>query len=106
MTEKNACKKLVQDMQSKYPQQELKLFDAGKNLGFSGGNNVVIKYFLELFCYHALRLSYKSSMALTISFILSLIPVRIIFKSLILLYCAIFFKGAYIFGHYCIKREL
>ena len=45
--EKNACKKLVQDMQSKYPQQELKLFDAGKNLGFSGGNNVVIKYFLE-----------------------------------------------------------
>lgn len=42
-----ACEELIKNLQNQYPQKELKFFDAGKNLGFSGGNNIVIKYFLE-----------------------------------------------------------
>lgn len=41
------CKRLVEEYQEKYPAQELLFFDVGKNLGFSGGNNIVIKYFLQ-----------------------------------------------------------
>lgn len=45
--ERNACEALVKELTAKNPDTELKFFDAGKNLGFSGGNNVVIKYFME-----------------------------------------------------------
>ncbi|MCR5848473.1 MAG: glycosyltransferase [Lachnospiraceae bacterium] len=45
--ERDACEKLVKDYAEKYPEREIEFFDAGKNLGFSGGNNVVIKAFME-----------------------------------------------------------
>lgn len=40
--ERDACQELVGRMQA-----EIRFFDAGRNLGFSGGNNVVIRHFLE-----------------------------------------------------------
>ena len=45
--ERDACEKLVKQYDAKYDKWEFIFFDAGKNLGFSGGNNVVIKSFLE-----------------------------------------------------------
>ncbi len=45
--ERLACSRLVEKLAKENPNLEIKFFDAGKNLGFSGGNNVVIKHFLE-----------------------------------------------------------
>lgn len=45
--ERDKCEKLVKQYEAQYSQQEFIFFDAGRNLGFSGGNNVVIKAFLE-----------------------------------------------------------
>ena len=45
--DRDACEELMKRLQQEYPGQELAFFDAGKNLGFSGGNNVVIRHFLE-----------------------------------------------------------
>nr|WP_296462904.1 glycosyltransferase [uncultured Acetatifactor sp.] len=40
------CKDFIEKMQLSHVASTLKFYDAGKNLGFSGGNNVVIKDFL------------------------------------------------------------
>ena len=45
--ERDKCENLMKQYEKKYPEQEFIFIDAGKNLGFSGGNNVVIKAFLE-----------------------------------------------------------
>ena len=45
--ERNACESMVKSLQEQNLAFDVKFFDAGKNLGFSGGNNVVIKYFME-----------------------------------------------------------
>lgn len=45
--ERDSCEQLVEKVSKENPDAEIKFFDAGKNLGFSGGNNVVIRYFLE-----------------------------------------------------------
>lgn len=45
--ERDACEQLVNQYIEKYTQQEFIFIDAGQNLGFSGGNNVVIKKFME-----------------------------------------------------------
>ena len=45
--ERDACEELVEQLKSKHPGLDITFFDAEKNLGFSGGNNVVIKHFLE-----------------------------------------------------------
>lgn len=44
--EKKRCQSFVHELQQKYPMLELLYFDEEKNLGFSGGNNVVIKKFM------------------------------------------------------------
>ena len=44
--ERNECKKFIEKMQSDYSDSNLKFYDAGENLGFSGGNNIIIKDFL------------------------------------------------------------
>lgn len=45
--ERKACEQLVDKLSKENPNLEIKFFDAGKNLGFSGGNNVVIRHFME-----------------------------------------------------------
>ena len=45
--ERDQCEQLVKQYTKDYPDYEFQFFDAGKNLGFSGGNNVVIKAFME-----------------------------------------------------------
>ncbi len=45
--ERNGCKDFIAQMQSAHEGTIIKFYDAGKNLGFSGGNNVVIKDFLS-----------------------------------------------------------
>ena len=42
------AKDCLQDLAKRYPDAELEFMDAGKNLGFSGGNNVLIKKFMEM----------------------------------------------------------
>lgn len=44
--ERNECKAFIEEIQTEHTEAELKFYDAGENLGFSGGNNVVIKDFL------------------------------------------------------------
>ncbi len=45
--EKKRCKALVKRLQNEYPDKEFRFYDVEKNLGFSGGNNVVIQEFLK-----------------------------------------------------------
>ncbi len=44
--ERKECKRYISELQEKYAAVELLFFDAEKNLGFSGGNNVVIREFM------------------------------------------------------------
>jgi len=43
----DACGKLIEDIKEKRKGADLEFIVAGRNLGFSGGNNVLIKRFLE-----------------------------------------------------------
>lgn len=45
-SERKECELYISELQEKYTTVELLFFDAGKNLGFSGGNNVVIREFM------------------------------------------------------------
>jgi len=45
--ERDACESYVRQLATENPNVEIRFFDEGRNLGFSGGNNVVIKAFLE-----------------------------------------------------------
>lgn len=45
--ERDACEAYVKEIKNRYPEASISFFDAGKNLGFSGGNNIVIKEFLK-----------------------------------------------------------
>jgi len=45
--ERDACRKYVEEQKSVSQQILINFWDSDKNLGFSGGNNVLIRYFLE-----------------------------------------------------------
>lgn len=45
--ERDACERHIKELKNQYPESEIVFYDAGKNLGFSGGNNVVIEEFLK-----------------------------------------------------------
>lgn len=41
------ARKCLNELETNYPDAELEFVDAGENLGFSGGNNILIRKFLE-----------------------------------------------------------